>query len=53
MLKLESKQCTEKCGGNSCTETFDQLLCCEFEVTFEIGIENVEITDVGCVEEQC
>ena len=37
-------------GDNSCTNTFRQELCCEFEVTFSVDIENVEITEVTCGE---
>ncbi|ACL70595.1 hypothetical protein Hore_18460 [Halothermothrix orenii H 168] len=44
---------TELLGGRhhkdrSCSNTFKQELLVEFEVTFNVDIENVNVTDVQC-----
>ncbi|MFW6410314.1 MAG: hypothetical protein ACOCZR_04655 [Halanaerobiales bacterium] len=37
-----------KCQGNTCTNTFCQDIECEFDVTFAVDIEDVELTDITC-----
>ncbi|WP_167935779.1 hypothetical protein [Halothermothrix orenii] len=34
--------------GNSCTNNFRQELLVDFEVTFNVDIDDVNITDVQC-----
>ena len=44
----ETQRRRDRRCGNSCTNDFRQELCCEFEATFRVDIENVEITNVTC-----
>ena len=51
MLNTEVEHRRDRdCDKKSCTNCFRQELCVEFEVTFSVDIENVEITDVTCGE---
>ncbi|MFW5984935.1 MAG: hypothetical protein ACOCQ1_01530 [Halanaerobiaceae bacterium] len=34
-----------------CCSQFEQILSCEFEVTFEVEIPDVELLNVTCVSE--
>lgn len=36
------------CGKNTCTSCFEQDIECEFDVTFSVDIEDVQLTDVSC-----
>ena len=39
----------KECPKNSCTNDFAQEICTEFEVTFAVEIEDVELTNVTCM----
>ena len=38
----------KKCRKNTCTNDFEQEIDVDFEVTFAVEIEDVELVDVTC-----
>ena len=36
---------------NKCISTFEQLIACEFDVTFEVSIPDVELVNINCVND--